>query len=129
MKKILGIFAFISFFSILPASAQSFTYDKTSVGQYGNSVWPYEIDGNEATQEYLSMRVGEDLVIYYKTLTLCKGEILQTPEWTPYVDLLPNWQLNEITIGGFMEVKGVLKFVANGNRYLHQRDLPFVECK
>lgn len=108
------------------AAQQVTTYDKTPLGEYGQVYWPYELDGNPQTREWLGMRVNPvtDL-IEYRVMVACPSGPVHTAWFHPYDVIKPT----EFTVGGLIEVGDRWVFVAQGYGFYHELRFTVPVCR
>lgn len=110
-----------------PAAAQEVTtYDKAPLGEVGQTYWPYELDGNPQTREWLGMRVRPGTErIEYRAMVVCpKG-----PVHSSWFDPWDRITVTEFTLGGLLQVGDRWVFVAQGPRLYHEVRFTVPVCR
>lgn len=101
------------------ADAQVITR-KVEAGITEGTPWPYELDGDPQTREWLNLGV-RDAVMQYQVIVLREGRFCAGAWRNPWDDV-PTW-IDGVWAGVLLEVHGRTQFVVNSPQYY--LEIPF----
>lgn len=102
---------------VAPTWAQHLTsFDKAALGERGNFYWPYELDGNPNTREWLGMRYALSGRTEYRVMVPCASGLVQTEWFDPWSEI----PVTEFMTWDLRQVGHVTLFVAQGMSTYHE---------
>lgn len=102
--------------------------DKAAMGEYGTTYWPYELDGDTATAEWIGMRVeGDDYRQVWRVVVLRAGRLCHGLPFDPSAAV--SGAVREFSVATLQPgVDGIYRLVINGMRYYREITLDLPAC-
>lgn len=104
--------------------------DKQALGEYGTTYWPYELDGDPATAEWIGMRAvsrGEQIYQVWRVLVARNGQLCHGLPFDPSAVVSADAQ--EFSVATVQPgTDGIYRLIVNGMRYYREISFTLPAC-